>query len=307
MRTNRSFGDKPLFMDLLKYRKLYYLFSGTLIVISVVSLLVWGLNFGIDFTGGSLLEVEYKETRPENQKIKEDLSGLELGETVLQPTGERGLLIRLREVDEATHQKILDALNREQIEEKRFDSIGPVIGKELKEKAQKAVLFVLIAIVLYIAWAFRHVSKPVSSFRYGFIALVALFHDILITAGIFSILGHFLNFEIGIPFVAAILTILGYSVNDTIVVFDRVRENLSKHTGDFQDTVSKSIRETLVRSFNTSLTTLFVLVAIFFLGGETIRYFVLTLIIGIVIGTYSSIFLASPLLVSLKRKLPFGI
>jgi len=294
-------------MDLLKYRKLYYLFSGTLIVISVVSLLVWGLNFGIDFTGGSLLEVEYKETRPENQKIKEDLSGLELGETVLQPTGERGLLIRLREVDEATHQKILDALNREQIEEKRFDSIGPVIGKELKEKAQKAVLFVLIAIVLYIAWAFRHVSKPVSSFRYGFIALVALFHDILITAGIFSILGHFLNFEIGIPFVAAILTILGYSVNDTIVVFDRVRENLSKHTGDFQDTVSKSIRETLVRSFNTSLTTLFVLVAIFFLGGETIRYFVLTLIIGIVIGTYSSIFLASPLLVSLKRKLPFGI
>ena len=294
-------------MDLIRYRKFYYFFSGFLVLVSVLSLLVFGLNFGIDFTGGSLLEVEYKETRPENQNIKESIRGLELGDVVLQPTGERGLLIRLKELDEATHQKILDALGREKIEEKRFDSIGPVIGKELQEKAQKAVLFVLVAIVLYIAWAFRHVSKPVSSFRYGFIALVALFHDILITAGIFSILGHFLNFEIGIPFVAAILTILGYSVNDTIVVFDRIRENLTKHTGEFRDTVAKSIRETLVRSFNTSLTTLFVLTAIFFLGGETIRYFVLTLIIGIVIGTYSSIFLASPLLVSLKRKLPFGI
>lgn len=283
-------------MNLLTYRKFYYLLSGALVVISVLGLLIWGLNFGIDFTGGSLLEVEYLDTRPDSQKIQGDLSTLNLGEIVIQPTDERGVLLRLKEIDEETHQKILDALGREEIEEKRFDSVGPIIGKELQEKSQKAIVFVLAAIALYVAWAFRRVSKPVSSFRYGFITLIALFHDIVITAGVFSIIGHFFNIEIGIPFIAAILTVLGYSVNDTIVVFDRIRENLIKHGGEFENVIARSLRETVVRSFNTSFTTLLVLFAIFVLGGETIRYFILTLIIGIVIGTYSSIFLASPML-----------
>lgn len=294
-------------MNLLKYRKFYYIFSGTLVAVSIASLLVWGLNFGIDFTGGSLLEIEFKDARPGNQEVREKLQGLELGEIMFQPTEERGVIVRFREVDELKHQEILDALGREGFEEKRFDAIGPTLGKELREKAQKAILFVLVVIVIFIAWAFRHVSKPISSFRYGLIAVIALFHDIVITAGVFSIIGHFFDIEIGIPFIAAILTILGYSVNDTIVIFDRVRENLIRYSGEFEEIVSKSLSETIVRSFNTSFTTILVLVAIFILGGETIRYFILTLTIGIIAGTYSSIFLASPLLVSIKRKLPFGI
>ncbi len=194
------------------------------------------------------------------------------------------------------------------IEEKRFDSIGPVIGNELKSTAVIAIAIALIAIVLYIGWAFRKVSRPVSSFKYGIIATITLFHDVIITLGIFSVLGHLYNIEVGIPFVAALLAILGYSVNDTIVVFDRTRENLIKSgSGDFEKVVNKSVNETLVRSLNTSFTTLLVLTTLYLFGGETIKYFIIALIVGISAGTYSSIFIASPLLVtwqkwSLKRQ-----
>ena len=163
-------------------------------------------------------------------------------------------------------------------------------------------MFVLAAILIYIAWAFRRVAKPVSSVRYGIIAIITLFHDVLITVGIFSIIAHFFNLEVGLPFVAAILTVLGYSVNDTIVIFDRTRENLTRHGGDFEEVVEKSLKETIVRSLNISFAAFLVLPAIYVFGGETIRYFILTLIIGIAIGTYSSIFIASPMLVSLHRK-----
>jgi len=194
------------------------------------------------------------------------------------------------------------------IEEKRFNSIGPVIGSELKESSVWAIVIALIAIVLYIGFAFRKVSFPVSSFKYGIIATIALFHDIIITLGVFSVLGHFYGIEIGIPFVAAILAILGYSVNDTIVVFDRTRENLLKSgIDDFEKIVNKSVNETLIRSINTSFTTLIVLFALYLFGGDTIKYFVVALMVGIAAGTYSSIFIASPLLVTwqkwdLKRK-----
>ena len=194
------------------------------------------------------------------------------------------------------------------INEKRFDSIGPVIGNELKKSAIWAIVVALIAIVLYIGWAFRKVSRPVSSFKYGIIATIALFHDIIITLGVFSVLGYLYNVEIGIPFVAALLAILGYSVNDTIVVFDRTRENLIKSgISDFEEVVNKSVNETLIRSLNTSFTTLLILTVLFLFGGATIKYFVVALIVGISAGTYSSIFIASPLLVtwqkwSLKRQ-----
>ena len=194
------------------------------------------------------------------------------------------------------------------IEEKRFNSIGPVIGNELKESAVWAIVIALVAIVLYIGFAFRKVSFPVSSFKYGIIATIALFHDVIITLGVFAVLGHFYNVEIGIPFVAAILAILGYSVNDTIVVFDRTRENLLKSgIDDFEKIVNKSVNETLIRSINTSFTTLIVLLVLYLFGGDTIKYFVVALMVGIAAGTYSSIFIASPLLVTwqkwdLKRK-----
>lgn len=188
------------------------------------------------------------------------------------------------------------------IEEKRFDSIGPVVGNELKSTAVIAIIIALIAIILYIGWAFRRVSRPVSSFKYGIIATITLFHDIIITLGVFSVLGYLYNVEVGISFIAALLAILGYSVNDTIVVFDRTRENLIKFgNDDFEKVVNKSVNETLIRSLNTSFTTLLVLATLYLFGGASIKYFIVALLVGISVGTYSSIFIASPLLVTWQK------
>ena len=206
------------------------------------------------------------------------------------------------ENEEINPESITGAVENNNINEKRFDSIGPVIGNELKTSAVWAIVIALIAIVLYIGWAFRKVSRPVSSFKYGIIATIALFHDVIITLGVFSVLGYLYNIEVGIPFVAALLAILGYSVNDTIVVFDRTRENLIKSgISDFEEVVNKSVNETLIRSLNTSFTTLLILTVLFLFGGATIKYFVVALIVGISAGTYSSIFIASPLLVTWQR------
>lgn len=282
----------------IKYRKIYYLFSGILILGSIFALVVFRLQPGIDFTGGSLLEVEYINERSSSQEIKERLDGLELGEISLQPTGEKGLILRMKDINEETHQEILKRLG--EIKELRFESIGPVIGKELKEKTKVFTILALLGIVLYIALAFRKVSWPLSSWQYGLItALVALLHDFLIPLGIFAILGKIYQVQITIPIIVGLLTVLGYSVHDTIVVFDRIRENLLKgKERSFEETVNISLNQTLVRSLNTSLTALFVLFAIFIFGGETLKYFSLGLILGISCGTYSSIFIASPLLVT---------
>lgn len=183
------------------------------------------------------------------------------------------------------------------VEGVNYESIGPLIGAELKRKSVYAILLVLVAILLYISWVFRKVSKPVASWKYGVAAIIALFHDVVIVLGVFAVLGHFYNVEINTPFIAAVLTVLGYSVNDTIVVFDRIRENLPKSNEDFEGTVNTSLNQTIVRSINTSLTVLLVLFCILIFGGSTIREFVLALLIGIFVGTYSSIFIASPILV----------
>jgi len=293
-------------MDFLKYRKIYYLFSGILVLGSIIALVVFGLNLGIDFTGGSILEIEYKQERPSIDVIKQELSEFDLGQVYIQPTGEKGVILRLKALDEESHQKVLNKLKeKHEIEEKYFESIGPVIGRELKEKTKIVIALSLIAIVLYIAFAFRRISKPVPSWQYGIAALVALSHDVLIPLGIFSVLGKYQGVQITIPIITALLTVFGYSVNDSVVVFDRIRENLIRGTVDYEKAVNQSLNQTLVRSVNTSLTTLFVLLAIFFFGGETLKYFSLALILGISFGTYSSLFLASPLLVSwlhFKRK-----
>lgn len=286
--------------NFLKYRHIYYIFSGTLILASIAALVVFGLRFGIEFTGGSILEVNYQDSRPSNQEIKEKLSELNLGEIIVQPTGQQGVILRMRDLDEDTHQKVLQKLGAQ---EQRFESIGPTIGAELKKKTQIAIILATIVIMLYITFAFRRVSRPVPAWKYGVIAAaVAFFHDVLIPIGAFSFLGKFLGAEISIPIIAAFLTVLGYSINDTIVVFDRIRENLLRRTGvSFEDTVNISLNQTFTRSLNVSLTTLLVLFAIFFFGGETLKYFSLALIIGVASGTYSSIFLASPILVSWRK------
>lgn len=290
-------------MNIVSKRKIFFSISGILLIASVLGFVFWGLNLGIDFTGGSLLEVEYKNKRPAVSEIENRLSELEIGDVQAQPTGTKGLILKLQNVDEATHQKILEKLGKNKLEEKRFEAIGPSISNELKSKAFWAIALALIAIIIYIAWAFRKVSHPIASWQYGLVAVLALFHDIFITLGLFTYLGHFQNVEIGLPFVAAFLTILGYSVNNSIVIFDRVRENLIKtNWQNFTETVDLSIKQSLSRCVNTAATTLVVLLALFFLGGDSIHYFSLALIVGIIIGTYSSIFITAPLVVTWKDR-----
>lgn len=288
--------------NFLKYKKIYFIFSATLILASLVCLIIFGLKPGIDFTGGSILEIEYIEERPSNQEIKETLSDLDLGEVLVQPTEEKGVILKMKDISEDTHQEVIQKLKEnKELEERRFESIGPIIGRELKQKTKIVIILSLLAIVLYIAWAFRKISRPIPSWQYGIASLVALFHDVLIPLGILSVLGKFYGVQITIPVITALLAVLGYSINNTVVVFDRIRENLLRRAGTYQEIVNNSLNQTLTRSINTSLTTLFVLVAIFFLGGVTLKYFALALILGIIAGTYSSLFLASPILVAWLR------
>jgi preprotein translocase subunit SecF len=288
----------------LRYNKIYYIFTGILALASIFCLVRFGLNMGIDFTGGSILEINYQDTRPSNAQINEKLADLELGTIYIQPSEEKSVIIRMKDIDEETHQVVLQRLREGgEIEEGRFESVGPIIGRELKEKTKILVIVALLAIVLYIAIAFRRVQRPLHSWQYGIASLVALFHDVLIVLGVFSLLGKFYGIQITVPVVAALLTVIGYSINNVVVVFDRIRESLIKRVGViFEETVEKSLNQTLTRCFNTSLTTLFPLLAIYFLGGETLKYFALTLAIGIVAGFYSAIFLASPLLVAWQAR-----
>jgi preprotein translocase subunit SecF len=280
-------------------RRIFFSISGILFAASILAFIIWGLKLGIDFTGGSLLQIDFKTERPANDIIKQELAGLDLGELSIQPTSGKGVIMRFKSVEEETHQKILTALGGfEKVEEKSFESIGPVIGQELKNRSLYAIALVMIMIVIYIAYAFRKVSRPVASWRYGVAAIVALVHDVIIPSGFFALLGHFFGVEVGLLFVTAVLTILGFSVHDTIVVFDRIRENLRKGGfGDFENSVEASINQTIGRSITTSLVVMFTLFAIFLFGGETTKYFALTLLVGVFFGTYSSIFIASPLLV----------
>ncbi|MEK7134913.1 MAG: protein translocase subunit SecF [Patescibacteria group bacterium] len=291
-------------IDIIGKKKIYYAISAVFIVASIMALLLWGLRFGIDFKGGSILEVAYSDNeRPETNQIIDSLKPLKLNDLRISPVGDNGVNFRFRETDETTHQEIMKILGGN-IEERRFSSIGPTIGTELKQKSIKAIIIVLLGISLYIAWAFRKVSRPLSSWRYGVVTLLALFHDLVIPVGLFAFLGHFYGVEVGTNFIVALLVILGFSVHDTIVVFDRIRENLKRYASlDFGLLVNQSVNETLVRSINTSFTVLLTLLALYVFGGEILRYFILALMVGIFSGTYSSIFIASPLLVSWFRAL----
>lgn len=286
----------------LDYQKIYYIFSGFLALASLVCLIFFGLKFSIDFTGGSILEVEL-EQRAENQLIQEKLKDLELGEVIIQPSGEKGVILRLKEIDENLHQEILKSLgDLSQVKELRFESIGPSVGKELRQKTIILIIVSLVALLLYIAISFRRVNFPISSWQYGIISVITLVFDVLIPIGTFALLGKLYNIQFSIPIITALLTILGYTINDKVIIFDRVRENLLKGRGEgFKDLVNQSLNQTIWRSLSTGTCTLLVLFAIFFFGGNTLKYFALTLIVGIVVGTYSSLFLAAPILVTWLR------
>lgn len=296
---------------IIQKRKIFLSLSTLAAIASIVVLSVWGLNFGIDFTGGSLLELQFANYRPSITEIQDSLKELNLHNLVVQPTND-SVIMRFQENSEEIHQSIIKNLqhlaqdnSETAVKELKFDAVGPSIGEELKSKSFNATAIVFIMIILYISLAFRKVSKPVASWKYGVAAIIALVHDILFILGAFSVLGHFYGVEINTPFIAAILTVLGYSVSDTIIVFDRIRENLPKSQEDFENTVNRSVNQTITRSINTSLSSILALSAVFFFGGDTIKDFALALIIGIFIGTYSSIFVASPVLIiwdSLTRR-----
>ncbi len=295
-------------MFIVAHRKIFYTISAILMIASIFVLFAWGLNLGIDFKGGTLLEVVYSGSRPAQENILSALSPLKFGEFSVRPTGEDGYIVRMKTVTETKHQAALNALKKTNpnVVEKRFDSIGPILGAEAARKSLFSIFAVIIAIVLFITFAFRHVSEPVSSWKYGLITIFALLHDMLVPAGVFAVLGHTIGIEIDTLFVTAILVILGFSVHDTIVVFDRVRENLRlnhehRERKPFEQIVGESINQTFVRSINTSLTTLLALAVLYVVGSDATRHFSLALLVGITAGTYSSIFLGSPLLVTVEK------
>lgn len=295
-------------MLVVKYRNIFFAFSGLVIAAAITAIVVFGMNFGIEFTGGEIVEVQY-EQRPEKAIVAEQIDALNLGAYSLRAAGEQEYIVRVRPLNEAERDALFTALT--QGDEfagsvERFNAIGPTIGTELRNKAWLAIVAVALAIVLFIAIAFRKVSAPVTSWKYGVIAIVALLHDVIVPTGVMALLGYLFGAEIDVLFVMAVLAILGYSVNDTIVVFDRVRENLRENEEhnrreDFEITVGKSLNQTYVRSINTSVTTLIVLLALFFIGAEVTQDFALVLIAGVLAGTYSSIFLATPLLVTVQN------
>lgn len=268
---------------------------------------------GIDFKGGSVIEVRYVENKPEKSLIENNISTvaekITLGNYALIPVGENDYSLRSRVVSDLERQQIEGAFSNNdtlKIELKKVTSVGPLIGKEAAQKAFISIILVLICIVLFIAFVFRKVSKPVQSWKYGLMAIVALAHDIIIPIGIFSVLGHYLGYEVDTLFVTALLVILGFSIHDTIVVYDRIRENLheSAKANDkksFETVVGESVNQTVIRSINTSLTTALALIVLYFLGPDATNHFALTLIIGVFIGTYSSIFIASALLVTIEK------
>lgn len=290
-------------LQIIQKRIYAYWFSGIITLASIVLILLWGFNFGIDFKGGTLMEVQFSlDAAPAVSVIGESLAPIELKSLTIQPTNERGVLLRYLASDETANERVLAALQALDpgLVQLRTDFIGASVSSQIKKNAILGIVLSILGIALYIAWAFRRVSGVVTSWEYGLGAVIALAHDIIIVLGLFVILGRYYGVEVGVPFIAALLTILGYSVNDTIVVYDRVRENLmrSQRKEDFEIIVNRSLNETLGRSINTSMTVIITLVAIVIFGGESIRYFGVALLAGVAFGTYSSIYIASALLVT---------
>lgn len=288
-------------MNIIGKKYWYFLISLIIIIPGIISLMLYGLNLSIEFTGGSRLTLSFPKEVSQNQvsTVKNVFSENKIKTLSVEKSGKL-VYIRSQSLSEKQDLSVINELKEKlgDFKQEQYETVGPTIGSEITLNAVKALVIASFLIVLYITWSFRKVPKPTSSLRFGISAIIALIHDVLVLLGVFSILGHFYSVEIDSLFVTAILTVIGFSVHDTIVVFDRIRENLKRFGGDnFPKVVNDSILQTLDRSLNTSLTVILVLLALLLFGGESIRWFVVALLIGIISGTYSSIFNAAPLLV----------
>ena len=302
-------------MFIVKHRRIFYTFSIILVLTSLAALAFWGLTFGIDFKGGSSVEFAYSVERPSIDVVKAEIDSLNFTPTIagnysLLPTGTNEYTLNLRTLTDEERTELTAALSANvanPVEIKQFNSVGPTLGQEAATKSLIAIILVILCIVLFLTFAFRKVSEPIASWKYGIISIVALCHDIIIPTGVFAILNHFYHgFEVDTLFVTAILVILGFSIHDTIVVFDRVRENLRNNNGiknpkNFEEIVGASISQTFVRSINTSVSTLLAILVVYLVGPVATRNFSLTLLVGIFFGTYSSIFIGSNLLVTVEK------
>jgi preprotein translocase SecF subunit len=293
-------------MFAINHKTKFYILSISLTVISLIALFVFGLKPGIDFTGGSVLEVSFPNEKPTQEQVEKAVADLNIGNSVVRSAGENGYLIKMPTIDDAAKKSLENSISNNgviEFKEEKFITVGPVLGEELTSKAFVSVGLVLLAITLYVAYVFRSVSTPVSSWKYGLVTIISLIHDVLLTIGFFAIAGRFFGVEVDTFFVIAILVVLGYSVNDSIVVLDRVREKLTEtkeeeRSSKFKELVGKSLVETIARSLNTTITTLLALVALYIWGGEATKVFALALIVGIAAGAYSSICVAPQLLVT---------
>ena len=292
----------------IKYAKVWFVISIATVILSVAAVATWGIKLGIDFTGGSLIEFSYSKERPTTESIEKTLESEGLKQYITQKAGDNKYLIRTSFLTEEQHQSLVKKMQSDfgkdgnVVHEESFETIGSAVSEQLRQKAVSSIIWVNIAIILYVAYAFRRVTRPVASWKYGLLAIVALVHDIFLVLGVFAVLGKFAGIEVETDFVLALLTVLGFSVTDTIVVYDRVRENLIHHSANnFADVVNVALNETLMRSINTTLTVLLPLFALYFIGGESIRNFALALLVGMASGAYSSIFIASPLLVFVEK------
>ena len=288
-------------MNIIGHKSIYLSISSVLVLTSVVLIAVFGFRPGIDFTGGTLWQIKIDSPQANESAIRDTFLNIGAKEAIVyRELTSQSYLVKLPNLSEADHQKYLSALKEKfsQIEELKFETIGPTVGDQLRSRAVWAIVLVLLGISLYIAFAFRKASYPVQSWKYGIATLIALAHDVIIPSGVIVALGHWKGTELDTNFVVALLVIMGFSVHDTIVVFDRVRENLLTRKGSktFSEIVNDSVVQTLARSIITSLTLVLVLVAMFIFGAPTLKLFVLIMLIGVIFGTYSSIFVASPIL-----------
>lgn len=294
-------------MTIITYRKAFFWIIGLITTVAISAIVVYGLPLGIDFTGGSMMQVNYPNGRPALSTVKENVSVVSLGEVSVREMGATAVSIRTRTQTPEEHQAVLTALSQSaSTTELSYTSVGPALGAQFANKALLAILAVAFAIILYIAFAFRKVPKPVPGWGYGIVIIAILVHDLIIPAGFFAVLAHFTSAEVDALFVTALLALLGYSVNDTIVIFDRVREHLifndkTNNKESFELTVGKSISETLTRSINTSFTVVLALTALVLFGAQATRDFSLVMLVGVIAGTYSSILLAAPLLIPFAR------
>jgi len=296
-------------MNVIKTFRFWIALSAVLISVGIVAIFMYGYKTGIDFAGGTILEVQVASPKVPGTDARSAIgtaykTAVNL-EVAVQAEGGDRYFIRTTQINNDQKNSVLSALQTQfaEVSELRFESVDPTIGSDVVRKAVLALILAVIGILLYIAYAFRRVPGKVGAWRFGSAAVLALVHDVLVLLGLYAIVGHFWGAEVDSMFITALLTLIGFSVHDTIVTFDRVRENLRRRAGeDLKTLLNDSIVETIVRSINTSFTLFLVLVAMFFFGGPTLKFFTLAMIIGVVVGTYSSVFIASPILLIGHKK-----